>query len=442
MNERLGLINKEKIVDYYAMFYILLNVILSQYVLQFNLIYFMLFLFLALPFINKPEHFICIAILLSTISYYFLGASPDIISIYTIMLFILCANILLIQHGRIMRYGKNIGFIVLLVIVGIISYMFSPFEYTNGIYRLIYIAVVTIILGNVYKIKFDVFFDVLPKLSMTMVIGIIITVFLNSSLQDGRISIADTVNANTFGMACAQLSTILFLSFFLSQKKKLIHIVLGISISVLAFLSGSRGALFAFIIAFVFVIVLRSKRLGQLSGMVFKLSVIGIICLFIMSEASTLIGLDMARFRLSTIIESGGTNRVTIYIKLIPYIISHGYWTFGYGPGNECSRIIVSSLVGRNYSHTHNTFLEAFGELGIGGLIILLILVISTFIYIWRGTKKYDFEYIILGMFICLLMNGMAEAYFNHILLWILFAIGRQCNIFDIEQDDGYIGEK
>ena len=146
-----------------------------------------------------------------------------------------------------------------------------------------------------------------------------------------------------------------------------------------------------------------------------------------------LTGLDTSRFSVAEIIASGGSRRSLIYESLIPYIIKNGYWKIGYGPGHECSRQVIMSLIGWDYAHSHNTFLEAFGELGIMGLLILIWSIKKSLKNIYGVCKIYKEAYLFVTILICLLINGLAESYFFDAVLWLLLAICRNNFIEETE---------
>ena len=80
-------------------------------------------------------------------------------------------------------------------------------------------------------------------------------------------------------------------------------------------------------------------------------------------------------------------------------------------------------MIGRAYTHTHNLYLEAFAELGICGFIVFITLLKNAIKNAYTNAKKSIVYFLPMGMLIGLMFNGMAEAYFCDIFLWILLAI-------------------
>lgn len=82
-------------------------------------------------------------------------------------------------------------------------------------------------------------------------------------------------------------------------------------------------------------------------------------------------------------------------------------------------------LIGWDYAHSHNTFLEAFGELGIMGLLILVWSIKNSIKNVYGVCKINKEAYLFVAILICLIFNGLAESYFFDAVLWLLLAICR-----------------
>lgn len=422
-------------LDAWACIYALIVLIISIFTSSFSLLLFGLYFILALPFVRSVEHYIVICLLFSTISYYFTGAYEEIYSMYTILVVLIVLKTFIIDGGFLQFSKKNILSIIALIVLSLISYKLSKFNYSNGLYRLGYLLIVSIFVGNFVRCRLKTICEILPKIAATMVLGYLFTIAISGIYIDGRLTIANDINTNTFGMSCAQLGCILLMTAFFNKEHRMRNIVLCTIILILALLSGSRGAILAFILSCLIVVIVYSKRAGTLSGSLFKLSIAGIVLLCLVYFLVIFTGLDTSRFKISDIIASGGSRRTLIYSSLIPYIFENGFWKFGYGPGHECSRQIILSLIGWDYSHSHNLFLESFGELGIGGLIFTCICLFRSLIDIDKISKKYENSYVLVAMLICLVINGMAESYFIDAVFWILIAVCRN-NFIDIENID------
>ena len=418
-------IKSKRFMSLWSYVYILAILLISLFSQDFNIMLFVLYTIMAFPFIYSIEHYVVIVLMLSTISYYFTGAYEGVYSIYTILMILIIIRILFMQKGK-MEFNKNsVVLIVILSVISCFSYSISQFNYFNGLVRLLYLLFLSLILGNTIKLKIDLMCNILPEIASVMIIGYIFSVLVNGSIIEGRLTIANTVNTNTFGMSCAQLGSVLLTDSFLNKTHKKSNLLLCAAVIVLAFLSGSRGAVVAFVLTNVIIIIMYEKINGRLIGAMLRFAVLGTIILSGIYFLFILFGLDVGRFNVTDIISSGGSRRTLIYNSLIPYIIKNGYWKLGYGPGHECSRIVIMSLIGWDYAHSHNTFLEAFGELGIIGVLTLFLIIKKSLKNIYSTCKTHKKAYLFIAMLICLIINGFAESYFFDAILWLLLAISR-----------------
>ncbi|MDU4789070.1 MAG: O-antigen ligase family protein [Clostridium sp.] len=421
-------LKKNQFLDYYAIFYLFIDVICTYIGMEFGLVPFFIFFILAVPFYKGIEHFISIVLLLSTISYYFFGAYENILSIHTILVFV--SIISLVMKKTIREINLTNGFaIVSLCVVAYISYSNSPYGYLSGLFRVLYILISTYIVGAISHIDLKKLSCILPKLASTLLWLYAIIITLNPVVDSAkRLSLSENVNGNTFAMSCAISVCVVFLDYYMLRGKKLCFIkiltlILGL---ILILLSGSRTALMATVLSCAIIMIIKAKREKRLEGTIFKLAILGIFVIAALYVVATVMNLDISRYNYIKVIQSGGTNRATIYQKLIPFIFDNQYYIYGYGPGHDCTRQILLSLVNRNYAHSHNTFLEAFGELGGIGLVLTVICTITSFRRISNSCIDEKSNYIMFGILLCILISSVGESYFCYAVYWIILLICRQ----------------
>ena len=131
-------------INIWTAVYVSMVVLISLLPIQFNAALFVLYFIFAIPFLNYIEYYLSITLLLSTISYYFVGAGGGLLSMSTILLLLIVLRIFLYKSGKVVFDKRNIGAIVSLGILATISYTRSPFGYTNGWLGLIYILVLSL----------------------------------------------------------------------------------------------------------------------------------------------------------------------------------------------------------------------------------------------------------------------------------------------------------
>lgn len=387
-----------------------------------NGITFILLFVLAIPFVNHVERYIEICYVLSLIAYFFTGADEAIFSIYTILMFLLVANAFVKKQFNF----KNIVPIILLIIISVISFKHSSIKYLNGMTGIIYLLTLTIVIIVTYFPDDNNLLSRLPDIScITLTFFLFILVTIRYSTY-GRYTLTADVNPNTFGMACAQLAIVLCdrLMSSTTRIKKRIYIFYVLLACLMILLSGSRSSLVA--LAFTVALILlikgwRERKVGKYVFIGLFASMVLIILFTVFLDANTL-GIDTSRMSVKAVIESGGTNRVYLWTKVLEYVRENCFW-FGYGPGHPTSAQVILPLVHRNYSHTHNTLIEAYGELGIIGLIVFVYVLYSSLQCIVKKSKFNSRYYLLFGMLIGVLANGIGESYFVAAPLWLAVGV-------------------
>ena len=437
-------LKKVYVSDLWACICMFMIVMLSAYVTQFSVLWFGVYILLAIPLLKSLEHYFCLCFLLSTIPYYFLGATAQIYSVYTILALMVLFSLLI--NGRTKMYWNRNSFLLSigLMIIAVISYRKSIFGYTNGMFQVIYIIAIPLFVCSLYQMDLKVIARALPQLATTMAIGYLLTVMITGgSFVGGRLTLPNDVNSNSFGTSCAQLATILFVSNYIRSHRSKLQLGVCLLVVVMALLSGSRGALLAFLAAAVIVVIIDAKRKNKLTTRVFGVLIVVGVLLVGLSVLISIFDLDAERFTLDAILSLGESTRGVIYESVIPYVINNGLWIWGYGPGHDCSRQIVNQLTGWDFSHTHNTYIEAFGEMGIGGLILTVVYSLKALFNINRVSKVSAEGYILLAVLLCMIIHGMAESFFCRISFWMLLALCRsiQPDRHDLERTISTIGE-
>lgn len=380
-----------------------------------NVAIYVIYFIMAVPFINHLDKYVLICYVLSTIAYYFIGADEAIWSIYSI--FAVLALIKTILNQKI-RVQKTFPFLMIIAAT-IISYTYSEFHYLNGAILLVYNIVISIIILNTITFDEDTLTNFLPFLACIQIVlygSILLTAGFNEA---GRLSISNNVDFNTFGMAVAQMCVILGIKIFILKGSHIIYRIIWILGLIIVILSSSRNALLGVGAATIIVYFVNIKREGHALGNVFKFVVFSFVLLVGALIFLPISGLDLTRFDYVELVQSGGTNRVTLWNRVIPVIIEK-YNIFGYGPGHYTSSQIVSPLVNRNYAHTHNLIIEAWGELGLFGLIPFVWLLVNSSSKLIKKSKNNKYNLILLGIFIELMINSIGESHFVDIVLWII----------------------
>lgn len=409
------------LLTYYSVFYVLVILCFTVIFQSFSGWMFIVYAVLAAPFIKNTTILLCVCLVVSTTAYYYLGCDEQIYSIYSI-LFLLS----LISHKKEIIQPSTLKRIIPFVLfmgVASISFVHSSLNHYNGLYELLYIILIAIIIITCIDIDYSLLYKVLPILSCLMIFFIILKMSIGAMGVNGRFTIDSSVDANTSGAACALFATIFTITLLVKKCNNYIIYLIGCFLAIAAlFLTGSRSALMGYIGSNMIVYCLISYRQHRMARKFFRLILSGVflivICFPILESY-----IDFSRFLdISGIVQSGGTHRTQIYELIIQYTLDHDFF-WGYGPGHVCSSDIVSMLMHRNLAHTHNNFIESFGEMGICGLIVFLIIVFISLKSVLMSSKTNPYMYLPLGLLSCIIINGFGESFLCDIVFWIITAI-------------------
>lgn len=414
--------NVLSMLDIWTVIYLLIIYILTFMTGSINVKTFALLVVFAVPFINKMERLLEVCIVVSPIAYFFVGADEAIMSIYTI--FVLFSGMRFVAGKKIRRISNLLPRLALIVVF-LISYKFSLISYSTGLFGLIYVVIISLFLSYFADIDYDKPLKGLPSLAMVSLIIYSIIIIVNPYTIYGRYSISSDVNMNTFGLAVALMTIIVASDLFINTKKRYRILKIGtcgLGV-IMIFLAGSRNALMAAVGAVLIIILIkgyREKKVGKALLAIISIALFSLVIVNVVLGSG--LDIDVSRLNISSVVESGGTNRVHIWTEVIPYVFNNYRW-FGYGPGKNGSTLVLQQLVQRTYSHTHNTLVEAFAETGLCGFILVVIVIVGCLKNINGHSKENNSWYLPYALFLGVLISSIGESYYNDIVFWIYIGI-------------------
>lgn len=375
--------------------------------------FFLLFA-LAIPFYNHLDKYAVICLFLSNIAYFFFCADEGIYSVYTILIILLISR-------NFKVFNKKIPLILFLLfgVVIIISYSFSKYSYLTGMYAMLYNIIVCLLIG--YKVRFapSTVRSFFPYIAYLQIIAFVIILFINGSFDGVGLSVSKEVNHNTFGMAVSFLGVITFLKLIYYSECKAIEITMFVICIVLSVISGSRNGLMAVSLTCLIFYYIRQRQQGKAIGGVAKICIFGLLCIVLAINILPEIGYDIGRYNYVALFEGGGTNRSLIWETLSKEIYKSHFWV-GYGPGHYCSEQMIKQYLNHDYTHSHNTFFEAWGELGTIGLIIFLCIFVYTFKISVYYIRHKSYKTLFSALLCCCLILSVGESLFANIEFWII----------------------
>lgn len=406
-------------IDVWALFYMILVYGITFIVDKPSFIIFAIYFICAIPFFNHLDKFACVLFLLSTMSYYFLGADEGIWSLYTIFSILTVLHIFAKESISIKL--KPCLCFIWLMLASVLSYLYSEIEYLKGLFAILYNIVVAILIALGIKVQKDTITSFLPRIAVVQLVLYLLLFLVNGHYDGSGFSVSESINHNTFGSSVAILCIILFVKAVFFNGQSLYKIAWAISF-ILTIIIGSRNSLLAMVLTSVGIYIVCKKHQGKAKQGGLTLLIGGCIVVLVSILVLPKIGVDITRYNFIEVISSGGSNRTLIWKTLTPVILQKHMW-LGYGPSHYCSEQMILSLMNLNYTHTHNTIFEAWGELGFIGLIPFLL------ILIWALKKSYyyikkDNHYLMLGfVFIEFILLGLGESFFANIELWIIIGL-------------------
>ncbi len=406
-------------IDLWSLFYLFMVYAFTMIFDEANIIVFAIYFICAIPFVFFLDKFLCICFILSTMSYFFLGGDEGIWSLYTILAMIMLLRMFLLPKNSLQV--KSVLCLVWVVSAVIVSYLYSKYAYSMGMFAMLYNIVVAFLVSVTVKLNWQTVTSFLPRITSLQIIAYVVLLLIGGHYDGYGYSVSEDINHNTFGASVAVLSMIIVIK-IMFYKGNLVYKFIWILSLVLLMLSGSRNALMALIILAVIVFMIAKKHRGKTISGGFKLLLISSALVLFGGILLTRIGIDLSRYDYVDLISTGGSNRTVIW-EVLSRVIFRDYKWFGYGPGHFCSEQMLASLINQDYKHTHNTVFEAWGELGFFGLIPFVLILIFAFRNGYNHIKKENTNLMIGFLFIGVLVLGLGESFFVNIELWILIGL-------------------
>ena len=251
-----------------------------------------------------------------------------------------------------------------------------------------------------------------------------IVLLLFSNFSQGRWFLRGLISEDPNYLCCYIISgIILLLQRIQNHEKKSITYIELIGYLVLVVATGSRGGLLA-VIAGIAVFFMSNK--GFSIGYLFKLIGIAILIIIIFVVVIRFMPESLQdRFSLQNVINSQGTGRIAIWAEGIrvfndsPIIRK----VVGYGTGSVTTMVrILEYGKDRGYA-MHNIYLEYLLELGLAGLLLYIVSIVSFVKKASSFTDKFSFS-VIISMIVLSLSTSLHtfKPYFN-IMLFIIIMI-------------------
>lgn len=392
--------------------------------------YLALLLYAFLPIgLLKPELLIPTYFISSLSSNYFSAAQG--IGFTRLLALAIIAGVVVRITGR--RKPPLTKWIVKCVFVAVSTFISFLLAYDNDISSLYIIGLnilVFLAMTNLSITKDELihlFRAILLAVLITTIYYAVVLMINPYILQNGRLTIAEGINVNRFGMMMAQLSVYSLAYMFFAKKNfvKAACLVTGVANAYFVLLTGSRSALIGIALGFIFTVLISMYVQKKIKKRFFGLAILCASVVFIFYSVIELNPMLAYRMNIDEIISSGGTRRWPRIVGEIQYIIpKHPF--FGVGPNSVNETISLAQYMGDPGS-SHNFIVSALAQVGIVGFIAYMS-------FYWNIIKETILQMSTKEIFIIPLMmimtatfNGIGEVMYSERLFWNTLSLAALC---------------
>lgn len=388
-----------------------------------------------LPYLFLPvgllfPEFLIPTYFIASLSSNFFMASEGIGFTRLLALVIIAGVVLRLIRGK--KFLKK-KWIIIYLFIAISTFISSLLAYDSSLNPLMVIGLNILILIALTNMLLDR--DRLVNVFQSILIAVFIaTLFYSVNfilnpdfLDSGRLSIAEGINENRYGMMMAQMSAFCLAYMFYTKRKlaKIFCLAAGFINAYFVLLSGSRSALIGLVFGFLLAVVISSYKQNKLNKRLLSITVISAIAAMIFYSVIELYPTLAHRMNIDQVISTGGTRRWPRVIAEIQYVIpSHLF--FGVGPSSINETIALSRFMSDPGS-SHNIIVSALTQLGVVGFIAYMS-------FYWNVIKETiskvgEMQILIIPLMLILtaLFNGIGEVMYSERLFWNALALAGLC---------------
>lgn len=324
----------------------------------------------------------------------------------------------------LMQFFEKNKFLLSLYALGIFSSVWSawPFEslarsLSSGIFCISVgiLSALYVIYSNNYRIIENVLIDI-HIISVILLSALLFISFVNPEISyryDGRLG-GVIIPTNNLGAYCAAI-IILAISALKAYKFNKVFIISGVVSIIVLYLTHSRTSSILALIIGGFASLYCSNRNGLFSSNKLRPVLIVLLISFVVA---------ILGFNSDDIIEyllrdnqidefASGSDRTNIWSTVLEHVtISSFVFGHGYAMLTEAGSASYGALT--NLTHAHNGYLQVFAGLGIIGLMLLFLFIVTIFKFIFNIKKRRLIsDKSLLYYFVFLLMHNISEASFG-----------------------------
>jgi len=376
-----------------------------------------------------PELLIPLFFIASLSSDYFIaGEGVGFTRILALVIIAGAMSRLILKRKKLQR--RWLANFILIMVVSLISFLLSYdkniiFLLVMGLNILVFIAIANLPLSSDQVVQ--LFRAILVAVLVTTLYYSVTFILNPDFLENGRLTIAEGLNENRYGMMMAQMSAFCLVYIYFTKKNfvKSICLLAGMINVYFVLLSGSRSALLGIALGFIFTVLIASYVQKKIKKRFFGMALICAIAMFVFYIVIELNPMLAYRMNIDQLVATGGTRRWPRIVAEIQYLIPTHFF-FGVGQGAMNEKIALSQYM-TDPGSSHNFIVSALSQLGIVGFIAYMS-------FYWRiikdtVSKVGEMQILIIPLMLILtaFFNGVGEVIYTERLFWNALALAGLC---------------
>lgn len=374
------------------------------------------------PLFLRPEHLLCPLLFFTIFDDFLLVASNASASRFITIFFVFGAALSILRKGTIKQTSL---YFMLLIALSIVLSFYSAYGRTSFPITSLLNMLLTIAMLNLSVTSAESVSKQFYKYAALTVIYIYLLLFRNGfdSLVEGiRMSIAKNVNSNALAMGLAIVMAILVGDLLLYKKHIFSSIVLITANCVALFLTGSRSAMIAAIVASFLLYIINAQDKRSKRNAFYLLVISSVLLVVIYRAMEHFFPTIMERFTAENIGDTGGTGRLDVWKNYLTHFFPK-YWLFGMG-GDSTN--LYYGLVSLNVeAHgAHNIVIEILSTSGVVGLVLYAVCFIKFFSATTSQLRINRSQILSIAIVLTMLINGIGENTMGSRFTWFGIGLG------------------
>ena len=374
------------------------------------------------PLILMPELLLGPILFFSIFDDYLLAGSGASASRFVTIFFIASAVITVIQKGTI---KKSSLYFVVLILLGVLLSFYSNLGYTSLPISYAFNVILAIAMINSSSASPK---SIAKQFHIYVILALAFVYFLfakngfDSLAEGSRMSIDEDTNSNQIAMGLAIVMTLLVSDILLFKQHTLLNIFLIGANIIALFLTGSRTALIAAIVAafFLYIFYAHDSRNKRKAFILLIFSIALLVTIY--NALQKAFPILMERFTVENVEESRGTGRVDVWENYFTYFFQkHWFIGMGFDPRNFYYSLVSINVEAHG---AHNILVDILSRTGTVGLVLYIVCFVKFFCITLKNLRTNKFMLLPLAIVLTTLINGIGENVLAARFLWFGIGLG------------------